>query len=165
MITAPRKRVVIGKLTAENVRRHTTLNEQTGCWEWVHKARYPNGYGRAKVNGRATTAHNGVWQLLNGPVPAGLMVCHTCDNRICVNPDHLFLGTAQVNTADMIQKGRAATGERHGRSKLTQSQVDEIRARRAAGEPVTDLAAAFSVCRHTISLIASGRIWRNGGVS
>lgn len=75
------------------------------CWNWT---RYRNewGYGRLRVNGEKQLAHRVSFQLFRGPIPAGMLVCHTCDNPACINPSHLFLGTNQDNVTDCMAKGR-----------------------------------------------------------
>ena len=78
---------------------------RTKCWIWTaHK--YPKGYGQFGFNGKVTAAHRVSWILHYGPIPEGLLVCHRCDNPSCVNPEHLFLGTAKDNAEDMGRKGR-----------------------------------------------------------
>lgn len=89
--------------------RFVSPEPNTGCWLWTGYYSY-NGYGRVRQNHRKTPAHRMVWELAHGPVPAGMFVLHRCDTRPCVNPDHLFLGTAQDNVNDMVSKGRSRFG-------------------------------------------------------
>ncbi len=76
-----------------------------GCWDWKG-ALAPNGYGQFKVNGIQMGAHRFSWTYFESPIPIGLSVCHRCDRRNCVNPDHLFTGTNQDNQVDCVEKGR-----------------------------------------------------------
>lgn len=79
--------------------------KKSGCWHFIGSLS-KTGYGVVGLNGKVIGAHRAAWILTNGEVPDGLFVCHKCDNRRCINPDHLFLGTAKDNTQDMISKGR-----------------------------------------------------------
>ena len=95
-------------LTEDDVKRFwlkTRWNPWNGCLEWV-AGRTPGGYGKYHINRVGYPAHRIAWVIANGPIPSGLFVCHRCDNPPCLNVDHLFLGTAADNNADMKAKGR-----------------------------------------------------------
>lgn len=140
-----------------------------GCWPWLgFKDR--DGYGKIGKGGRGggnLRASRVSWELAHGPIPAGMLVCHTCDNRGCVNPAHLFLGTPLDNMQDKDRKGRGRyigrglPGEQSPHAKLTEAQVREIRRRRAAGEKVVALGRAYGVTHTLISAIALRRAWRH----
>ena len=97
------------------------------CWEWL--AHRCGGYGHIRVGDKVKKAHRLSYIATNGPIPNGLLVMHTCDNRGCVNPKHLRIGTAKDNNRDRDEKGRhiALNGEKHGMSKLTYEAVEKIR--------------------------------------
>lgn len=140
----------------------------SGCLEWSGRTIKSNGreshrYGRIKVGGRDILAHRYAYTLAHGEIPSGMSVCHHCDNPKCCNPEHLFIGTHRQNMGDMATKGRASkasnpkpTGEKSPTAKLLDSQVEEIRARRASGETVTSLAYAYGVHHSYISRLARG---------
>jgi hypothetical protein len=86
------------------------INEVTDCWDWT-AALNNIGYGMFRFSSKGMrTAHRVSYELFNGPIPAGLAVCHTCDNPICVNPKHLWVGTLKDNAQDMVAKGRNGRG-------------------------------------------------------
>jgi predicted XRE-type DNA-binding protein len=136
----------------------------TGCWLWT-AARKDNGYGvfgRGDRAGGIAYAHRWSYEHFVGPIPEGIAVCHRCDVRHCVNPEHLFLGTIAENQADMAAKGRSLRGERHNRVRLTESDVIEIR--RLWDETdltQAEIGARFGIDKQRVSSIVRGRQWRH----
>ena len=128
------------------------------CWEWQGST-FPNGYGRIGMGGRHRLAHRAAWELTFGAIPAGLCCLHRCDNKSCVNPDHLFLGTKADNSADMIAKGRSKQGSRNPKSKLSDSDVQEIRILLESGVMQTEIASIYQVSNITVNHISTGRTW------
>lgn len=137
-----------------------------GCWTWQAARR--GQYGRMHLGNRSWIgAHRMAWRLSRGPIPDGMCVCHHCDNTLCVNPDHLFLGTNAENTADRTRKGRSARnsnpqpGTLNGRAKLTEDDVIDIRTVYAIGARQIDIAAAYGVTQVQISAIVRRKQWNH----
>lgn len=135
------------------------------CWEWQARC-YPNGYGQffARINKIRYTlkGHRMAWELTNGEITNGLFVLHSCDNRKCCNPKHLFLGTHLDNMRDKVAKGRQykQPGELHSQHKLTERDVKEIRDLYASGVAnQVALSKTFGVRQSTISYIIRRAIW------
>ncbi len=126
------------------------------CWVWQGEIN-PKGYGIIYRKGKKFKAHRWMWITHQGEIPEGMCVLHRCDNRPCVNPDHLFLGTAMVNAQDMVTKNRQA-------AKLTPQQIDEIRLRhrpKCQFNGTRALAKEFQVSGATIEEIVSRRGWKH----
>ncbi len=142
------------------------------CWLWQGKLA-GNGYGQLSTGDRGfgRAAHRYSWMLVNGTIPEGMHICHACDVRACVRPDHLFLGTHQDNMTDMVKKGRSTLGDRNGSRKhpesyprgescyqtiLSSEDVRQIRKRRAAGEKGIHLASEYGVSPAYLSMVYTG---------
>lgn len=130
------------------------------CWEWT-AGLFSSGYGQFRAGRRKVKAHRFAYTVVIGRIRRGLVICHRCDNRRCVNPSHLFAGTHADNAHDRESKGRgvALMGEQNPASKLTAKQVREIRRRVRAGEPHRALAADFDVHRNHVGRIARRERW------
>ena len=127
------------------------------CWMWTGSVHH-NGYGKWK----RFEAHRYSYELHKGPIPDGLLIMHSCDNPLCVNPDHLMPGTIADNIADCVQKGRNARGERMGSAKLTDASVAEIRQLYATGSySARALGPVFGVSKTVILQVANGTLWRH----
>ncbi len=127
------------------------------CWPWLAGAT-GTGYGALYVNGRTINTHRIMYELAIGPIPNSLWVLHHCDNPLCVNPAHLWLGTHADNMKDREAKGRAnhCKGEHHGRAKLTKNQVLAIR---EDSRPQHVVAIKYGVRQGHISRIKNRTRW------
>lgn len=143
------------------------------CWLWT-AATYPVGYGIFKYNGKTYGAHRISYLIHNGDIPAGLFVCHTCDNRLCVNPDHLFLGTHSDNMKDAGNKGRLYSQQADCRTnysfkegdissyrKFSVEEIISIREKLCCGVRLCRLAEEYGVCRQTIGLIRDRKTYKD----
>lgn len=130
------------------------------CWNWTAGTN-SNGYGKLWLNGKLIQAHRFAYSLVHGVIPEGMLICHRCDNPLCVRISHLFLGTQLDNIRDAVAKGRKAKGERHGMSKLVENDVYEIRRLASLGVKQHLLAKMWQVHFSNISNIISRRNWRH----
>lgn len=136
--------------------------DDDSCWNWIPPKK-KDGYANIGIQGKSLYAHRVSWELSYGKIPDGLFVLHKCDNRGCVNPKHLFLGTTQDNMDDMVKKGRSPKniGELNGFHKLTASQVSEIRSRYAAGGiSMKNLGKEIGISAMQVHNIVSRKHWK-----
>lgn len=136
-----------------------SVRKTNACWLW-RGAPTTWGYGKIRRDGSYVSAHRASWELHHGPVPEGLCVLHRCDVRLCVRPDHLFVGTQAENVHDAMAKQRHSAGVRHGMAKLDERAVRAIFTRRQSGETLRAIASDFGVSKAAVSLIARGRNWK-----
>jgi len=142
-------------MTEADIRRFWRKVEKSdACWRWLGRP-MTVGYGYfgrseagVKVDGYA---HRMSWEIHYGSVPDGLCVLHRCDNRMCVNPAHLFLGTRTDNQADAAAKGRLPHGDRHWATKISEELIPVIMARLEAGETQVAVARDYGVSRQAVT--------------
>lgn len=127
------------------------------CTFWEGAKDY-GGYGVASLNGKTITAHKKAYVLAKGPVPAGMVIRHTCHNKCCINPDHLVVGTQQQNMDDKMAAGREARGSDVGGSKLTDADVLQIRSL-AGMMSQRAIARKFNITQANVSLIVRRQTW------
>ena len=133
---------------------------ESGCWLWLGKIT-PGGYGSHKDR----AAHRISYEAHVGPIPDGHLVCHKCDTRLCINPDHLFTGMYADNHDDMRRKGRQSAGETHGSAKLNKEKVTEIRSHILAGLSQSKIAKLYGITQTMVSRIHTGKAWYGGKFS
>jgi hypothetical protein len=159
------------KIAKRNAARQTPLHDrfnagyridENGCWIW-QRGIDGRGYGQisAKIGNLHDKAHRTSYYLHKGEIPDGLLVCHHCDVKACVNPDHLFLGTVKDNSDDAAKKGRLRggimKGESNKTSKLKNADVEAIR---LSDETLSILAERYGVARQTVWKIRKGHTWK-----
>lgn len=159
----------MGKVSTEkdfwdrvNIDGPTMPHMQTPCWIWVGGCT-DKGYGRVRFQWKVWLAHRLAYKLHYGPFPEEFDICHHCDNPPCMNPEHLFRGTAKDNILDMMMKGRAgsAPGTRNASAKLTESDVIEIRRLHTQGISYTQLVLLYRVGKTTVSRIIRRKSWKH----
>lgn len=151
------------KNTKENFWNYVEKTEN--CWLWKGTIHHL-GYGVFWKNNKQLSAHRYSFKLKNGndSIPYGFVICHTCDNKICVNPEHLFIGTQSDNIKDAAKKERmkGQKGEKNNKAKLTLEQVNEIKKLASSNGWLTqeELAKQYGVTFSTIGRILRGEIWK-----
>jgi HNH endonuclease len=150
--------------------RRVAIGAAPVCWDFKG-FRDKNGYGYFSGSGRTGRAHRLAWELVYGPIPSGMLVCHACDNPTCCNPGHLWLGTQQDNARDRERKGRGGArkvdprtrlrGEAHGRSRLTDIEVVELRRLHRLGVGPKELARRFAMPLRRVTHVIYYDEWKH----
>ena len=135
-----------------------------GCWNWFG-CKYRGGYGqfRRLIDGewKMAKTHRYSYEYYKGPIPQGLVVCHTCDNPSCVNPEHLFIGTHKDNMQDMIKKGRRSLKTRNPKHRwLSKELAVQIREDHKQGMSYAELQEKYTQSKQQISRVVRGDIWK-----
>lgn len=161
--TNPRKSDMINGKSVRHVNTESDfwakVQKTEGCWLWTGAA--PK-YGTFMLRGKNWSTHRLSFTLAKGEIPKGKLVCHTCDNRFCVNPDHLFLGSHKDNYQDSVVKGRNSRGEFHGNSKISDEIVRKIRAEYQPYKvTLKTLANKYQISACTAHKIIAGEAWRH----
>ncbi len=144
--------------TAGNILARNSVRRENGCIEWTgHKLN--GGYGQVGFGGKYILAHRLSYNEHFGQIYDSICVLHKCDNRACINPDHLFIGTKTDNNRDRHMKGRTLFGRNLPFAKLTERDVLSIRALRKTGMTKSAIARLFNVSRSAVSSVLSGRTW------
>ena len=131
-----------------------------GCWGWTGHVT-EKGYARFKCDGIHTFGSIFSWMLFKGDIPYNHFVCHKCDNPICCNPEHLFIGKPAKNSEDMKQKKRQAMGKNNGMSKLSEEDVRNIKKRLKEGQTSYSIAKDYKVNMSSIYCIEYGKTWKH----
>lgn len=162
---APNTRAPYVKPTKEErfYAKISTTPTDTGCLEWT-AGTTKAGYGHINIGGKHVYAHRLAWELVNGPIPDGMCVCHRCDRPACCRIEHLFLGSMAENMHDREAKGRGnrrnSRGEKSHMAKLTESQVSEIRSdSKFAGWTQREIAQHFGISQQQVSRILNRKKW------
>jgi len=130
------------------------ISMEDECWEWK-AGFYRDGYGGFHILNKSFKAHRVAWMIIHGEIPDGLCVCHKCDNKRCVNPEHLFLGTITDNNRDMVQKKRQNHAHR-----FKKSEIRKILAKYQRGYSIGSIANEYSVNFRTIHRVIHGISYR-----
>lgn len=136
---------------------HVFPEPMSGCWLWDGPQTSRGGYGQFAFGDRRNIkAHRYSYELHKGPIPDSLFVCHKCDTPACVNPDHLYVGTAADNAADAVSRNRSCRGQKNTHAILTEIQVRQIRRSTAS---VAVLVSRYGIAESTVRAVLKRHSW------
>ena len=137
------------------------VEKTNGCWNWIACYHRSTGYGRFGYNGKTEGAHRVSYMIYNGRISKGMSVLHKCNNKLCVNPNHLYLGNARDNARDRNEAGSTLFGEDHQNSKLRTKDVLEIRTLGKNGMLHKYIAEFYNIGRATVTKIINRDRWKH----
>ncbi|MED1403823.1 HNH endonuclease [Bacillus mycoides] len=135
------------------------INEE-GCFICTSHKTHGHGYFGFRRNQKRYLLHRFIYEEMFGEIPEGLVVRHKCDNKKCINPEHMELGTIADNVRDAVERNLFPTGEKHYLTTLTERKVIEIKRSIKQGETLTSLSREYGVCIQTIANIKNGVTWK-----
>ena len=135
------------------------VEKSEGCWDWKGSKKI-TGYGSFHYKGKTYCSSRASYELFVGDIPSGMLVLHKCDRSLCVNPEHLFIGTQLDNIKDMVDKKRQQKGESHCHHKLTQDQANAIK---DDARPQVIIAKEYNISKGSVNDIKKGRTWTHDG--
>lgn len=147
------------QIAKERITKTGYTIDTNGCWIW-EGTKLDNGYGQISIEGKRFSPHRLAWQFVNGEIPEGMFICHSCDVRSCINPEHLFLGSSDDNINDMISKNRNVKHESHGMARLTWSDVKAIRSRYQS-DSTSEIAKDFNLEFGHVLRIGNNSAWHD----
>lgn len=155
----------IPKLTSRLIQSYwRRVTKTDNCWSWIGDIDKRYGYGRVNIKDKKYIASRVAWTIQHGSSPPrNKLVCHTCDNRRCVNPKHLFLGTHKQNSMDAANKRRMCHGAMHHLTTITALAVKQVRLAVSAGAKHRDVAERFNLTRSAVGAIVTGKNWKYAG--